>query len=78
MYNFVDISHYTPCEWSPWLQIDTDQTVLEIDDDNNIWGPDLIVWQPLPVIEDLTIYGGSNINRQINLSWSYPHNGYQI
>ncbi len=69
---FSNISYFSPCQWSSWLQIDTDDTVLEINDENNIWGPDGVTWQPLPMVEDLLIDTGNNQNRQVSLSWTYP------
>lgn len=55
--------------WSSYLVIDADDDVTESDETNNVYGPDTITWQPLPVIDDLSInYNAGNIE----LSWTYP------
>ncbi|MBN2460873.1 MAG: choice-of-anchor D domain-containing protein [Candidatus Cloacimonetes bacterium] len=55
--------------WQAYLQIDSDNAVIESDETNNVWGADLITWNLLPVIDDLTIGYNSGI---IMLNWSYP------
>jgi len=55
--------------WDSYFQIDTDEEIAELDEGNNIWGPDAITWNPLPAISDLNIHetGGD-----VYLNWTYP------
>ena len=55
--------------WNSYFQIDTDNTVAESDEDNNVWGPENLTWNPLPVIDDLSI---QIISDDVELNWTYP------
>jgi len=58
--------------WHSYAQVDADSNITESDESNNVWGPDVITWQALPVIDDLTIsYSDIAAKGSIELSWSY-------
>ncbi len=73
--DFVIVDFDVVCDvaetWSSYVQVDTDQTIIELDEGNNVWGPDAITWNGLPVIDDLTIQYNSGTN-EIELNWTYP------
>ncbi len=64
-----DITHDIAETWNTYLQIDTDDNVVELNESNNIWGPDAVFWQLLPVIDNLTV---QIIEGNIELNWTYP------
>ncbi len=67
--NFYNISSTTGIIWSSYFQVDADSNIAELDENNNVWGPDAITWNALPAITDLTIqYNAGNIE----LNWTYP------
>ena len=69
---FSMICNSTPGIWHSYVQVDTDLEVAESDEGNNIWGPDTITWQALPVIDDLAIsYSNIAAKGSIELSWTY-------
>ena len=55
--------------WNSYIQVDTDDEITELNEDNNISGPEIITWQNLPVIDDLTI---QIIGENVELNWTYP------
>jgi hypothetical protein len=57
--------------WSSYVQVDTDGYITELDEGNNVWGPDAITWNGLPTIDDLTIQYNVGTN-EIELNWTYP------
>ncbi|HMA61052.1 MAG TPA: CARDB domain-containing protein, partial [bacterium] len=69
--NFDQICTDTTGTWHSYFQIDTDQEVTESNEDNNIWGPDTINWEPLPLISDLTISYNTTTG-EVELNWTYP------
>lgn len=36
--------------WNTYFQVDSDDDIIELNEGNNIWGPDVITWNPLPAI----------------------------
>ena len=56
-------------EWNTYFILDTDQILDESDETNNIFGPEIITWQPIPVVTDLTL---NVVNNDVVLNWSYP------
>ena len=57
--------------WNSYVQVDADQVITELNESNNVWGPDAITWNGLPVIDDLTIQYNVGTN-EIELNWTYP------
>jgi hypothetical protein len=55
--------------WNSYLQVDCDNSVIESNETNNIWGADQVVWDPLPTVNDLHV---EVISGFIYLSWSFP------
>ncbi|MCD4820306.1 MAG: hypothetical protein K8S23_16635 [Candidatus Cloacimonetes bacterium] len=68
---FTGISHNVAEVWSSYLQIDSDNILVESDETNNIYGAEVITWNALPVIDDLTIVYNS-VDEKIELNWTYP------
>lgn len=67
--SFNDVTSSVDTVWNSWFQVDADEYCSELDETNNVYGADTLTWQPLPVIDDLTIeYTEGNIE----LDWSYP------
>ncbi|MCD4820385.1 MAG: S8 family serine peptidase [Candidatus Cloacimonetes bacterium] len=64
-----DIIANTAEFWNSYVQADTDDDILELNESNNIWGPDVITWNALPVINDLTIQKNAG---NFDLNWTYP------
>jgi len=58
-------------QWFSWLQIDTDQEVAEAIETNNVYGAFTINWQPLPVIDPLSISYNAG-DDDVVLGWTYP------
>ncbi len=61
----------TPENWETWILVDYDEGLVEGDEGNNVCGPSLISWQPLPPVDDLVISYNDQYN-SIALHWSYP------
>jgi len=57
--------------WNSYVQVDTDDNITELNETNNVWGPDIINWNGLPVIDDLTIQINAD---NAELIWTYPIN----
>jgi len=57
--------------WNSYLLLDTDEIIDELDEENNLWGPDIVNWNGLPAVDDLTI---QNTGGNVELNWSYPIN----
>ena len=57
--------------WNSYIQVDTDEEITELNEGNNIWGPNAITWNGLPTIDDLTIQYNVGTN-EIELNWTYP------
>ena len=55
--------------WSSYFLLDTDGLVTESNENNNVYGPNTITWNPLPVINDLMVVLNSG---DIELIWTYP------
>ncbi len=70
---FDNIWSEIPIEWHTYFQIDRGDQIPE-SDENNIPPPEIINWQPLPVISDLeiSIIPGERDEDSIELHWSYP------
>jgi hypothetical protein len=49
-----DVVYDVAESWSSYVQVDTDEDIIELNEVNNIWGPDAVTWNPFPVIDDLT------------------------
>ena len=65
------ITHDLTETWNSYVLLDTDEIVDELDEDNNLWGPDVVNWNALPAIDDLTI---QIVDDEVFLSWTYPIN----
>ncbi len=68
------VANYDPALaglWYSWMQIDTDNNVVEADETNNIYGAFTITWQPLPLVTDLQITYNSVADDAV-LNWTYP------
>ena len=61
----------TPGIWQTWILVDYDEELIEADEENNLCGPALVSWQPLPPVDDLTIDYNEQYN-SIALHWTYP------
>ena len=68
--NFYTIWDSVPGIWSSYVQVDTDDDITELNEGNNIWGPDTITWNGLPTIDDLTIQYNTGTG-EIELNWTY-------
>ena len=55
--------------WNTYFQVDSDDDIIELNEGNNIWGPDVITWNPLPAISDLNIHEAGG---DVYLNWTYP------
>lgn len=66
----IPATHYTVETIQSWLQIDTDEDVIESDEDNNIFGSFTLSWLGLPAVTELTI--GTTPPDSVHLSWTYP------
>jgi hypothetical protein len=64
----MHISNNTVENWNSYILLDTDELISEIDETNNLWGPDAISWQALPAVTNLAIsLSGGNTT----LTWNY-------
>lgn len=59
--------------WDSYVQVDADGVITELDEGNNVWGADVITWNELPAIDDLTIQYKPDTD-EIQLNWTYPIN----
>ncbi|MCD4795912.1 MAG: hypothetical protein K8R49_01895, partial [Candidatus Cloacimonetes bacterium] len=66
-----DVVNNVAESWNSYVQVDTDGHITELDEGNNVWGPDAITWNGLPAIDDLTIQYNTGTN-EIELNWTYP------
>jgi len=57
--------------WHSYLLLDSDEVIDELDEMNNLWGPDIVNWNGLPAVDNLTI---QNTGGNVELNWSYPAN----
>ncbi len=57
--------------WDSYLYLDSFGAVTETVETNNIFGPFTIIWQLLPVIDDLTIEPDPDIPGNVRLDWTY-------
>ena len=75
--SFTNLVSYQDTTWQSWFQLDTDQYITESDEGNNVWGPAMITWQPLPAVTNLIIqYNAGNI--ELNWSYSEPVDNFYI
>ncbi len=69
-----NVSNFDPAlegVWDSYLYLDSFGAVTETVETNNIYGPFTIIWQPLPVIDDLTIEPDPDIPGNVRLDWTY-------
>jgi hypothetical protein len=66
---FQPISSSSITTWQSYVQIDMDGFVAEQNEENNVFGPETVVWQNLPIVQDVSIQNNSG---NIELHWSYP------
>lgn len=67
---YDNLISYTETTWTSWFQLDSDQFEIELNEENNIWGPDYTTWHSLPSVDNLTVIYNSN-NQNIELTWDY-------
>ena len=66
-----DVTYDIAETWSSYVQVDADSNITELDEGNNVWGPDAITWNALPAITDLVIQYNTGTG-EIELNWTYP------
>jgi hypothetical protein len=64
--------------WNSYLQIDTDESVAESNEANNVYGPFSITWISLPAITDLSITRTAGPGILLDWTYSTPVDGFRI